>query len=377
MVTGIGVWGDTMYGVKDGTVHRQPVTIDELWTQVAKGPMRSLAIGDNGDTIYGISIDKAVYKQDLHKLTPNSHWTKVSAGSMNSITIEGDTIYGVGTDQNVWKQKLSTMSLDTGWDQAGGCCNSQITAHDGKIYGIGTDHRIYYQVANRMTHQSHWIEASKGSVQSMAIRGDTIYSVINGTVFDQRLSGMTPDSEWLISSELEDDSGLKYSSIMVHNDIMYACGHDHQVPIRLNLVYRKTIDQAVKYLPNLVARGTTHQQALRWNLTDIVSEYQTVKPPSTTVHIRPHHQVSTSEESREEGPSTGSTTTAKVHQPGVMNAYVDRFQDLPVATHGSKPVTTDHYDEEPPLFQNKAERQGFGRDAAHSIVLALILGTLG
>jgi hypothetical protein len=335
--------------------------------------MRSLAIGDNGDTIYGISIDNCVYKQDLQKLAPDSHWTKASAGSMKSITIDGDAIYGVGTDLNVWKQKLSTMTLDTGWDQAGGCCVSQITAHDGKIYGIGTDHRIYYQVANRMTHRTRWIEASKGSVQSIAIRGDTIYGVINGTVYDQRLSSMTPDSEWLVSSGFEDDSGLKYSAIMVHNDIMYACGHDQAV-------YRKTIDEAVKYLPNLVARGNTHQQALRWNLTDIVSEYQTVKPPtavSTTGHIHPHHQVTTSEESREVGPSTASTTTAKAHQPGVMNAYVDRFQDLPVATHySSKTVTTDHYDEEPPLFQNKAERQGWLCAGVYSIVLALVLSTL-
>lgn len=351
----IAVVGDTMYGVsKDHKVYREPLTINKRWTQAAKGPMRSLAVGALEDTIYGLAQDGRVHKQDLVKLSPDRSWEPVTAGGdWTSMTIQGDMIYAVGHDKRVYKQTLSLMSDKSKWKQASSCCVVQIAAADGVLYGIGEDHRVYHQVDHSMTLDSRWIPASKGNVLSITVRGDTIYGIDpDGFTFEQRLSRMTNATEWA-ASFFEDAlyPSKKYLSIMAHNDIMYACGMDM-------VVYSKRIKNDVAYPPNLVPRGNTHQQALHWNLTDLSDTSRRLTPSfparlpprKTTATKAPHaivtapivHHAAAHERQKQRmvyrGP-TVATTTQMASQVGVQDHFVDRFQDQKRSDEGAESVT--------------------------------------
>jgi len=195
--------------------------------------------------------------------------------------------------------------------------------------------------AKNLNVLSRWIITSKGDVDSIAIRGDTIYGLIGGKIHEQRLTDMTEDSEWVVS-DLEDDnypSSGGYLSIMVNNDNMYACGLDKKV-------YAKTLVKPVTYSHHLLARGSTEKQALKWNLTDITGTSRrpdVTMPPEST--LPPHQYKVTTTEMIEEGPSTGTTTTKKAFEAGVMPHYVDRFQDVNAAYHGAQPVNTNGFDD--------------------------------
>ena len=63
------------------------------WTQASAGEVAAIAI--NGDTIYCVGLDKAVYKQMISTMTTSGSWTQASAGEVAAIAINGDTIYGI------------------------------------------------------------------------------------------------------------------------------------------------------------------------------------------------------------------------------------------------------------------------------------------
>lgn len=280
----IAVFGDTIYGVSaDHMVYRKPLIVNEKWAKVAQVSMQSLAIHTTKGIIYGTGDDGTVYKQDLTRLNGSTAWVPASAlSNVVEIAIQGDTIYGVGTDHKVYKQSLHIMGLSTTWEEAAACCVTQIAAADGIVFGVGLDHSIYHQMGVLMEPNNQWILANTASVLSIAIRGDTIYGLdTGGNIYEQPLSTMKVDSKWTPSS-MEDGQypSAKYLSIMVHNDIMYACGEDMAV-------YTKLIAKAITYPSGLSVHGNTHKQALEWNLTDLPVM------PWTPPHMTPVWQAST------------------------------------------------------------------------------------
>jgi len=335
----IAVLGDTMYGVReDHVIYRKPLTLHKRWGRAAKGPMVHLAIGPSGDVIYGVHEDGRVYTQDLMRLGVNTTWNPASAAGqahITSVAIQGNIIYAVGQDMRVYKQYLNQMTTSSEWHLGSACCVSQIATADLIIYGVGKDKRVYQQAEAVMTADSQWIPASIGNGSSLAIRGDTIYAIdTHGFTFEQRLSTMTTNTSW--NPTFFEDAlypSRKYLSIMAHNDIMYACGQDM-------VVYTKLIKKPITYPPHLVTHRNTHGQALHWNLTDL--SHTTRSPVPLTTRAPAWHRATTpaqpTREALDIGPTTPSTTTEAFVEAGVMNHYVDRFQDAEEAAAGADTV---------------------------------------
>jgi len=281
--------GDTLYGVTAGhKVCRRPAMVNKEWKRSGKWNMRSVAIDSSTGTIYGAGIDGHVYKQDLATMSEFTEWGTAGIGSngrvpvfdpnlhpypgrmvanapiMLSIAIQGNTIYGVGQDKFVYRQQLSHMNPSSLWENASQCCILEIALADGIIYGVGPDNIVYKQADVLMSPDTAWIPASKAGVFSIAVRGDTIYGIgMDKAMYTQTLSRMTLDSSW---SPTTIDGSLYpsrfYTSIMAHNDVMYACADDHAV-------YTKLIDEPIRYPPGLKGEGNTHQEAFEHNLTDL------------------------------------------------------------------------------------------------------------
>jgi hypothetical protein len=338
-VNDISVVGDTMYAVKsDHKIYREPLKINAEWALFTPFRVLSVAVGPYDDMMYAISSgDGRVYKKALAK-TLDDKWLQtmgITEFRYLSLAVQGHTIYAVGQDKRVYKQDVHKMSGSTAWQLASACCVKEIAAADGIIYAVAEDGHIYKQADLLMTPESDWIVSNVlAKFISITIRGDTIYGIsTDQLMLEQRVGWMSKFSEWEVSS-FEDGQypSNRYLSIMAHNDIMYAVGKDNQV-------YAKFISKPIAYPPHLTAKGNTRWQALHWNLTDL--EGPLGKRLVSTKNAEPA-EANTSQTDNatanesiknytgEYLMSTPSTTQPQVMEAGIMNAYVDRYQDLTI-----------------------------------------------
>lgn len=128
--------------------------MSRLWIVASTGYVFRIAL--DGDAIYGIKADLAVYWQVLSAMSPRTAWVPAFVGSVWAIAVHGGTIYGVGSDNAVYRQGLDALGQGRSWQLASSALMASIAVLPGTIYGLSTDGRIYKQALASMNASSPW-----------------------------------------------------------------------------------------------------------------------------------------------------------------------------------------------------------------------------
>jgi hypothetical protein len=191
-VISIAIHDGTMYGIcsEDKQIYRHELAKlkrKSHWSSVAKVPeakgreevnaqLKSIAI--HHGTIYAVSEEGVLCKQNLHDMTIYSPWITAAEGEWLAIAIAPNVgvIFAVGTDKKVYRQELGKMTVHSMWVLAGAGEMSSIAINGGQvlidlgmIFGIGTDSKMYKQALGKMSASSTWSLVSKDDMIDVAV----------------------------------------------------------------------------------------------------------------------------------------------------------------------------------------------------------------
>ena len=97
----------------DQAVYVQPLTNVPMsnplaWKKATEPAVTSISIGK--DFIFGIGLDKAVWKQPI----AGGNWEQIPNGAVKSLAVDDFYIYGAGMDNNVWQYAIDGSR---GWER--------------------------------------------------------------------------------------------------------------------------------------------------------------------------------------------------------------------------------------------------------------------
>lgn len=252
------------------------------WHEVAAGNAQALTIHDG--MIYVVAwepehsalhmIEKGIFAQPLHRMTPYTNWTLLGWGNMKSIAIHSskqyneNIIYGVGArDGWLYRQGLANMSGQNTWSLTNMFQLSSISISGDTIYGVSPDHlnQIYSMPCEVFDSKGSlnlgWRAITTGPAKTIAVAGGFVFATFrNDMVYRKPL---TADNRELLrtggdanhssggdanhsSTSLTDSWTLKNSgkmlSVYAYGNLLYGVAPDHKVyrtPVDYHLTWTK------------------------------------------------------------------------------------------------------------------------------------------
>jgi len=162
-VTKIVVHGNTIYGLgTSGNIFK--TTPNGSWSRITSGKVITDFDYSNG-YFYGIGRDdRAVYrtKENL------GSWSRYTSGSVTKIVVDGDTVYGIGTDHAIWKHTNNGH-----WSRVTSPHVIDLAYSNGYLYGVGSSKAVF-----RTEENGSWTKiTSTGAVTKIVVQGNTIYGL--------------------------------------------------------------------------------------------------------------------------------------------------------------------------------------------------------
>lgn len=222
------------------------------WQMLSAGDVQAITLDE--DTIYAVGTDKlavlekGIFKQSLHEMTPYSNWTLIGYGSHSSIavhsSVRGKIMYGVGNNSWLYKQELATMARNNVWTLASVFPLTAIAISGDIVYGVSPDHpnELYSEsllVRGPQAVFHGWTKAGTGQVKSLSVVHGVIFAVFsNDKIYNKLLSGAADnyiEREWAVDPKNEPSM----LSIGVVGDTIYGVSADHRVYRKPSMINEK------------------------------------------------------------------------------------------------------------------------------------------
>lgn len=155
----------------------------------------------SGATIYAVLHNKMVYSSiavAAGSVTKHIYMLE-SSGGVTQIAIDGDTIYALGLQGAIYWQPLGLMTPKTAWRKMSPGPARAIDASAGRVYIVGRNYRIYRRRWDAlMLPGEPWTLVSNCSVDRISVVGDAIYGRDrrSGGIYLQTLGALGTGAPW-------------------------------------------------------------------------------------------------------------------------------------------------------------------------------------